>query len=189
MIAPACRVRYFRGVTALPELSHHQPALVLIYEPPEPLLPVLIAHLSLHQGMWVLDAGNCFPAYAIARHVRRLTPDLGAALARIQVRRAFTCYQVLAALEQFSVEAGALLVLDLLASFYDQSVPLGERQRLLVRSVAHLKRLSRQVPLGVIIFTRGGQPETRLWLKIVERAADEVWRFSCQQPASPLRLF
>jgi hypothetical protein len=61
----------------------------------------LAAHLAVSGPLRVLDAGNWFDAYAIARLVRRQTAQLDQVLQNIRVARAFTCYQVLTLLEQY----------------------------------------------------------------------------------------
>ena len=86
----------------------------------------------------ILDGGNRFNAYTVSRaaHGR---PDV---LNRITVSRAFTCYQVLALLESTPAIPVPFVVLDLLNTFYDESVLVGERKRLLRACIGHLERLS-----------------------------------------------
>jgi hypothetical protein len=57
------------------------------------------------------------------------------------VARAFTCYQVLALLESTPASDGPFVVLDLLRTFYDESVQARERQRLLRACIAQMQRL------------------------------------------------
>ena len=176
-------------MNALPDLIPRRLSLVVVDEPARSLLPALIARLALSAPLRVLDAGNCFPAYPVAREIRRITPDLEATLQRIQVARAFTCYQVLALLEDTPADSAPLLILELLSTFTDESVRLAERVRLLVRFTQEIQRIRRQAPVGVIVSLRSGQPDTPVLLKIVERAADEVWRFEAERPLPPPRLF
>ena len=59
------------------------------------------ARLAVHAPLRVLDGGNQFNAREVARLLRsQNAPDVYAALERIRVARAFTCYQMLALLEQ-----------------------------------------------------------------------------------------
>jgi hypothetical protein len=113
----------------------------------------LTARLAVAGDVRVLDAGNWFEAHAIARLVRRQTTlgsnELQAALERVKVARAFTCYQVIALLEQSLDGPTPTLVLNLLSTFMDESVPLVERERLLGQATAHLRRLSRIAPVAV----------------------------------------
>ncbi len=109
----------------------------------------LAARLAVGGPVRVLDCGNRFNVYPVARAIRSRTPGLQAALQRIRLARAFTCYQVLALLEEAPDENTPTLVLDLLATFYDEDVKLPETRRLLRRSLVQLRRLSRAAPLIV----------------------------------------
>ena len=97
-----------------------------------------IARLGERCSLRVLDGGNRFNAYTVARaaHGRR---DI---LEHITVSRAFTCYQVLSLLESTPSTQAPFVVLDLLNTFYDESVQIGERKRLLRSCIAHLERLA-----------------------------------------------
>src|SRR5512146_2960645 len=89
----------------------------------------LAARLAVGGPVRVLDCGNRFNVYPVARAIRSRTGSLQAALQRIHLARAFTCYQVLALLEEAPDESTPTLVLDLLATFYDEDVKLPETQR------------------------------------------------------------
>lgn len=86
-----------------------------------------IARLGEGGALRVLDGGNRFNAYTVARAARGRR-DI---LERITISRAFTCYQVLSLLESTSANPFPFVVLDLLSTFYDESVQSGERKRLL----------------------------------------------------------
>ncbi|HUF37628.1 MAG TPA: hypothetical protein VMN57_03825, partial [Anaerolineales bacterium] len=60
----------------------------------------LAARLALAGPLRVLDGGNSFDAFAVARHLRGHTPRVEPALDRIRVQRAFTCYQLLTLLNE-----------------------------------------------------------------------------------------
>jgi hypothetical protein len=109
----------------------------------------LIAQLALSGPLQVLDGGNCFDAYTIARSIRRETHQLNSVLAQLHIARAFTCYQVVALLARKQAAPVPLLVLDLLATFYDENVPLKERFRLLEQAISDLKRLAALAPLVI----------------------------------------
>ncbi len=109
----------------------------------------LAARLALSGELRVLDGGNRFNVYPVARTIRRYSPELTAALARIRLARAFTCYQAAAMLAEMPAEPRPLLVIDLLATFYDESVNLNESRRLLAGCIPHLQRLSRCAPVVV----------------------------------------
>jgi hypothetical protein len=96
-----------------------------------------IACLGEHGALRVLDGGNRFNAYTVARAVRGKADVLD----RITVSRAFTCYQVRSLLESTLATPIPFVVLDLLNTFYDESVQVGERKRLLRACTMHLERL------------------------------------------------
>jgi hypothetical protein len=158
------------------------------------------ARLALYTPLRVLDGGNRFNAREVARVLRHLNaPDLYQALGGIQVRRAFTCYQMTALLEDTPPSNQPSLVIDLLDTFYDESAPLPERHSLIKRCIQQLRNLSGLAPTVVSI--RPPQPShtdpTGL-LEIVQNAGDLLWlpeeeaaaQGSNHQPAEPqLKLF
>jgi hypothetical protein len=79
---------------------------------------VIAARLALRGPLRVLDGGNRFNAYLVARMLRYLgTDDLTQSLRQIQIARAFTCYQMVKLLEETPVQGFPLLVIDLLDTF------------------------------------------------------------------------
>jgi len=115
------------------------------------LMLEMAARLSTAGEVRVLDGGNRFNVYPVARAARRYTHDLTGALARIRLSRAFTCYQMLRMLEETSADGLPVLVVDLLATFYDDNVGLAESERLLGQCIPHLQRLSQFAPVVVSI--------------------------------------
>lgn len=137
----------------------------------------LAARLALHTPLRVLDGGNRFNAREVARMLRNLrAPDVYQALERIQVARAFTCYQMTALLEDIPFSSHPVLVIDLLDTFYDESAPLAERLRLAERCILRLRRLSDQAPAAMSVRPPppSRQDPTGL-LEIVMNAADSLW--------------
>lgn len=114
----------------------------------QPMLE-LAARLAARGPLRVLDGGNRFNVYPVARSLRLLSADSAAALDRIQLARAFTCYQMLTLLGETPPVECPTLVLDFLATFYDENVPLQESARLLNLSLAELRRLSQGAPVVV----------------------------------------
>ena len=163
------------------------------------LLLDLAARLALESPVRVLDGGNCFNVYTVAQDLRRRTLHTTAALSRISVARAFTCYQVTTLLESTPESSTPTLVLDLLATFHDESVSPGERRRLLDRNVTELRRLSRQGSVMVSIHPKGLQASKRPGTaqeqaanglyELLEEAAGQVWHLDPETPAPVLRLF
>ena len=95
------------------------------------------AQVGEHAGVHVLDGGNRFNGYTLARAAYGRQEILN----RITVARAFTCYQMLALLESTPASDGPFVILDLLRTFYDESVQAGERKRLLRACIAQMQRL------------------------------------------------
>ena len=131
--------------------------------PAQPGLLVILAPFAASQAMLtfaaclaqlgplqVLDGGNRFNAYLVARALRQAgAPDMSLVLGRIHVARAFTCYQMTTMLENTVASPRPTLVIDLLDTFYDESAPLPERRRLAQQCVLRLRVLSQQAPLAV----------------------------------------
>ena len=132
------------------------------------------ALLALRGPVRVLDGGNSFDAYRVARHVRRQTPYLAHVLDHITVARAFTCYQVVTLFEQTPATQTPQLVLDMLSTFYDESVSMKESERLLRIVVGHLYRLRHRGPV-VVSIQPPHQPERYGLVHVLEEAADHVY--------------
>jgi hypothetical protein len=148
------------------------------------MLLELAASLAQRGPLLVLDGGNHFNGYILSQAIRRGGATVIPVLQRIQVARAFTCYQLAAMLSELPAAATPLLVLDLLSTFHDESAPLHERTRLLAGCLPELKRLSRAAP--VLVSARPGEPELT---ELLAKSADEIWQL--EQPAPPpvLTLF
>jgi ABC-type cobalamin transport system ATPase subunit len=146
-----------------------------------------IARLAEGAPVRVLDGGNRFNAYSLARLARGRSE----VLERITVSRAFTCYQVLALLESTPATPSPFIVLDLLNSFYDESVQAGERKRLLRLCLAALHRLERAAGGAVSVHPPAVPSQTALeLLGMLQSATPEVYFVQpVPQPAEPLRLF
>jgi hypothetical protein len=141
----------------------------------------LIARLAERGPVRVLDGGNQFNAYLIARQLRG-QPNL---LSRISISRMFTCYQVLAALEKASELPMPLVMLDFLRTFYDESVPFHERRRLVSRCIPHLRRLSVMAGGAVSIHPPAvTSSEAETLFAILAEAAAERW---IQDPPAPIQ--
>ena len=130
--------------------------LVIARHAAQPQMLELAARLAALGSIRVLDGGNQFNPLPVARNLRRLTLQLEPALAGIRISRAFTCYQALALLEQERQPERPVLVLDLLSTFYDESVPLPEARRLLGFCLKHLQRLAASAP--VVVSARPPKP-------------------------------
>jgi hypothetical protein len=179
------------GTNLLPDFRAGALVLVLGRHAAQGAMLELSAGLSCRGALRVLDGGNQFNAYHVARAVRRQTVDIDTALARIHLARAFTCYQMEALLAASSAQPTPTLVLDLLSTFYDESVGLTERRRLLGRAVRHLQRLSQSAPLAVSAQPAGpGQAERAVLLEMLRGVASLTWELEMPAPpALPPALF
>ena len=172
-----------------------QPRLSLFWgahTPTRTLLAVLTTLAARGQGLRVFDGGNRFDGYFVARLARQLTPAPQAVLQRIRLSRAFTCFQLAELIENATADPQPLFALDLLATFYDESVSLQDSERLLMTTIGHLKRLAVAGP--VIVGAREPQSlikERWALLDHLQAAADAAWMLRSPQAEPPLqpRLF
>ena len=146
----------------------------------------LAAQLALRGAVRILDAGNQSNVYPIAQRLRRSTADVNAALRRIQVQRAFTCYQVAALLTEAQPAPTATLVLDFLSTFYDQDVKLPEATQLLRGCLRHLQRLAEHAP--VLVSARppvAACAERAPLLDMLREIAAQCWEAQPEQSSPP----
>ena len=115
------------------------------------LLARLLAELALRGRLTVLDGGNRFPAYRLLQHLRLRLPDPASVARQVTIRRAFTCHQVLALLESAPPLPHPTVLLDPLAAFYDENVPLPESSRLLDSALRQVERLRQHAPVLIVL--------------------------------------
>jgi len=113
-------------------------------------------------------------------------------LDRMRLSRAFTCFQLAELIENAPAGPEPLFILELLATFYDESVPLRDSQRLLATTLTHLRRLAAVGP----VIVGGREPQTLVkerWLLLdqLQSAADAAWmlRPPAAEPVLQPRLF
>jgi hypothetical protein len=95
---------------------------------------------------------------------------------------------MVALLNQTQAQPIPTLVLDLLSTFYDESVPAVESRRLLQACIGQLQRLNNRAP--VAISARPGLPGSRPELmEALQSAASQVWALEPYVPDPPPRLF
>jgi hypothetical protein len=152
-----------------------------------PTLLTLIARLAEKGPIQVLDGGNQFQAYLVARAARG-REDI---LERITMARAFTCYQMLSLLEQTPALPVPFVVLNLLGTFYDESVRAGERKRILRACLAQLNRLEQKAGGVVSIHPPAVASRTAMELADMLRASGhDTYHVEMAVPApQPARLF
>jgi len=198
-------------MNALPDPAAGQLWLVITPHGFNEILNEFTARLASRGSVRVLDGGNCFNAYQVSRILAHSLSsassgskpghqpsDLHTALERIHVARAFTCYQVHTLLAETPCSPHPTLVLDLLSTFYDESVTLNESQRLVNDCLYHLRRLSEKAP--VVVSTRphkrpinqmgdADNPDRSCLLEKVRSAVHQVIGFyTPSQPDRQLRF-
>ena len=172
-----------------------QPRLSLFWganTPTRSLLTALTAMAVGGEALRVFDGGNRFDGYYVSRLARRLCSHPHAVLNRIRLSRAFTCFQLAELIKKTPAGPEPLFVLDLLATFYDESVPLRDSERLLRTTIGHLKRLAAVGPVIV------GAREPRVLVKdrwmlldLLQTASDVAWllRAPVEHGSAQLSLF
>jgi hypothetical protein len=175
----------------LPRLFDRQIFLVIAPRPDaREILLNLAARLALRGPVDIFDGGNWFDAFNVARAVRRFTADLDEVISRIRVSRAFTCYQMTTLLEIAPISTHPILALDLLATFYDESVTLSESQRLLDISAGQLLRLSQAAPVLVSASPPSRKQDERLLLLIqLQQITENLLILEDHQPPKQTSLF
>jgi hypothetical protein len=133
--------------------SLHTGALIVVCAPhaASEQVATLAAELALRGPLTVLDGGNRFQPYRVAQLLRQHTIQVESAAKRLFIRRAFTCYQMLALLEDTPALRQPYLILDLLATFYDNHVNELETRRLLEACLLQVERLRQLAPVVITL--------------------------------------
>ena len=134
---------------------------------------VLIAELGLRAAVTIMDGGNRYRPYQVARLLRTKTVDISSAANRLFSRRAFTCYEMNTLLSSTPSLKQPCLILDLLNTFYDDHVSMHEADRLLKSCLCQIQRL---VLFGPVVLTLAPPmaEERAFLLEQVCAQADEV---------------
>lgn len=165
--------------------------IMLLHAPSGEAMLTLTTRLALRGPVYVLDTGNRFDAYQVARLARRHTAELDQVLNRLQVARAFTCYQVVTLFEQLPDTTGrsvAYVIFDLLATFYDESVSVNESYRLLRIVTGHLQRLREVAPAVVLSIRPPRRPERAGLARLLLDLADHAYFWEDAPAPAPPRL-
>ncbi len=151
----------------------------------------MLATLALHGPVIVVDGGNLFDGYGLARALRKYTPNVEALLRNVQLSRSFTCYQMLALLKDFPVDGTPVIILDLLATFLDESVAFAQRRSLLVDSLGQLGRIRDHSPVALWVRLRSTPTgDDEKLLPLVREIAENYWKVIEPQPLTyQLSLF
>ncbi|GIV65363.1 MAG: hypothetical protein KatS3mg046_623 [Bellilinea sp.] len=134
----------------------------------------LLVELALRGEALAIDGGNRLQAYPLARALRERTNRFDFFCQRVLIRRAFTAYQLLALLESLPLLTSPLVILDPLASFYDETLPVGQARWLVQRCLQEIERLKRAAPVFLLLRTCP-LPQRRFLQDMVCRQADTLF--------------
>ncbi|MCL5428505.1 MAG: hypothetical protein M1347_01715 [Chloroflexi bacterium] len=110
----------------------------------------LIAYLAVSGYVNVIDGGNNFDLIQVAYSIRSVTQDLYSAADRIKIVRAFTCIEVLKALEA-QPTGTSLVVINMLATFYDEAVTDRRIMSLMEKCLIEINRLKEFSPVLISV--------------------------------------
>jgi hypothetical protein len=171
----------------LPILLSGRVSLVVTPDSASAVFFELVARLALQGELYILDCGNTFQGYRLARALYQRTADIEAVMRRVMLSRAFTCYQVETLLCEEVFVPQPILVLDFLSTFYDQNVRAAERRRLLKVCIRRLQALSQRAPVAVWVRQRSLIPQESVgFFDMVQDVCGQVWQPE-RLPAAPLR--
>lgn len=139
----------------------------------------LIAEIALRGPVTVLDAGNRCAPYRIAQHLRRKTSAVETIVKRIFIRRAFTCHQVLELFASTPPLNYPCVVLDMLATFYDEQIPDHEISKCFDGCLQNLNRTCLPAPMVMILNAPADTRRAFLFENLCNRA-DHLWTLETQ---------
>lgn len=96
----------------------------------------LAIYLGLQDGVLIIDGSNRFDLHYVAYGLRRFTPRWERGAKQTLIVRAFTCYEMVKALEKCADGSQPILVMDMLSTFYDEAVTDRQSQLLAKRCLA-----------------------------------------------------
>ncbi len=174
-------------MNTLPVISRNQ--LVVLALPRRAMkdLFTLAADSAVQGPLRVIDGGNLFNVLNLNRMIRRRTAGVEKVLRRVHISRAFTCFQMESMLHDLPTPLNPLLVIDLLNTFYDQSVSDQTSQRLLANCIGHLNRCSATAPVLVSVFPPPKAENRPFLISTLLEAADRTWQWQAEtaQPLQP----
>ena len=143
----------------------------------------LAASLGINREIQVIDGGNHFNVYRLAKYIRRQTAQLDKTLQQIKIVRCFNCYQTVSQLCENTYPESPILILDMLYTFYDEDISLRESQRLLGLALERIQLLSRGQPVIVSVRPPWKNPERTCLLQTLKEAAEVFWELD--EPTRP----
>jgi hypothetical protein len=148
----------------------------------EPIL-LICAQLAEHIPLVILDCNRRYDPSIVVRAARGRIEITD----RIQSQRAFICYEVAKLLQRTPAGKAPVLVLDMLATFYDENVQMNVRRFLLESSILHLQRLSGRTGVAVFVQPPPAQSDSRSLFEHLRSAASKVSTY-VNEGADPVQL-
>ena len=148
-------------------------------------LTAMLTSLALNGQVNLIDGGNLFDGYRLARMIRKQTPYVHQVLDNISLSRSFTCHQMTTLLRELPANGTPLVVFGLLSTFLDESVPFSQRRRLLNKSLSELQRINVKSPVALCVHLRhvpSGEDEQLL--PLVLNIAQDIWQLEDPRPLS-----
>ena len=148
-------------------------------------LTAMLTSLALNGQVNLIDGGNLFDGYRLARMIRKQTPYVHQVLDNISLSRSFTCHQMTTLLRELPANGTPLVVFGLLSTFLDESVPFSQRRRLLNKSLSELQRINVKSPVALWVRLRhipSGEDEQLL--PLVLNIAQDIWQLEDPRPLS-----
>ena len=151
------------------------PGNVYLFTGESPYLSTLIQEIAdrfaLVGPIRLIVGGNRFSTDHLALLLSGRIDQIYAVLDRIQLSRAETCYQMLHALQHTQAGSEPLIVMDLLQTFYDENLTLGEVKGVLGDCMTQVQRISHASP--VVISSARQQDKPQL-IEMLWGACDQV---------------
>ena len=166
-------------------LVQASPYQVLLFIAPGAARRQMLAWIALQAGtgkVRVIDGGNQFNVYQVAKHIRRQTSGVYETLHNISVSRSFSCYQMTAMLEKTPPAATPLFILDFLFSYYDEDIRLRESQRLLQKALRTIYRISRHSTVVISTRPQMYSPDRSCLLDRLRETATQQWEIEGETP-------
>ena len=146
----------------------------------------MLTSLALNGYMNLIDGGNLFDGYRLARMIRKQTPYVHQVLDNISLSRSFTCHQLPTLSSELPANGTPLVVFGLFSTFLDESVPFSQRRRPLNKSLSELQRINVKSPVALWVRLRhipSGEDEQLL--PLVQKIAQDIWQLENPRPLSP----
>lgn len=168
----------------LPALSQGRLCLALIHPSMgHAWLMEPIANLAERGPIKVIDGGNHFNAYRLAKAIGGHGLDPTPILKQVYVSRSFTCHQLASCLSLVNSQPLPLIMLDFLATFQDESVPRYERKKLFTTCLSRLRQISRA---GPILITAKANAE---FVESLVENSDQIFQMEFKPSPFTLPLF